>query len=151
MYYICWAGVFLMNKMLERNRTKRLGLVCIVCAGSSLLLLCAASFLILKLRLRQEQLGLLSAGTVFFSALFGSTALLKGTERKKRLRYALVFWAVMASTLLMLGFLIYGDALSFSGLIRILAASFCGAGLGAVLTGCGKKRVGKKLFMKPRA
>ena len=143
MYHICWAGVFIMNKTIERNRTKKLAAVLIVCIGSALLLLCVASLLVMKLRLRQERLGLFSSGIVFFSVLLGGVVLLKGTEPKRRLRSILIFWAVAASSLLMLGFLAYGDTLSSSGLIRILIASFAGASLGAVLTGRGKKSAGK--------
>ncbi len=145
MYCILWNGGLIM-KGIERKLTKRLVTVIMTWLGSALVLLCVLSFSALKLKLRQDMLAPVSAAVIFVSTLLGACILIKGEKTKKRFWSALIFWAVVASTLLMLGFLAYGEAMRLYGLIRILTASLCGSVIGFIFTGKGKSRGGTKRF-----
>lgn len=135
-----------MNKVLEQNKAKQIGAVILSWLLTALLLLLAAAFLSGKMKLRQEHIGLLSAAIVFLASTVAGWVLLRGGKERGRLITALIFWAVTAAVLLMLGFLIYGERMTLPGLLRIVVSSLCGAMLALLPGGKRPQHGGKGRF-----
>ena len=118
---------------LETARTKQIGGAILAWLISSLLFLLLAAFLIGRLRLGGQWIGGASAAVVFLSSAAAGIFLFLGRKGERPWIPALLLWVVIASSLLMLGFLINSDAVSLSGLLRVLLCSLLGCFCGILL------------------
>ena len=97
-----------------------------------LALLAAAAGLAVKFYWGQEEIDLAAAAILFLTAaLIGRR---RGAKQKtKRLLPALLCGLILCAVLLTLGFLIGGEAITASGLLRVMLPSFLGAAAGSLL------------------
>ena len=137
---ICW----------DKCRTKRIGIALLAWLVTAALVLFAAVLLIDQLKLNSKSIDYAAAAAIALASFAASLALRRGVKGGSRWKSALLLWLVTACTLLMLGFLADSDAMSLSGLIRILAGSLLGCLTALLFCGKEKKRTGKGKFMKTK-
>ena len=116
-----------MTKKLEKDRTKRMGFVCLTMAASVCVLLCLGALLCLKLIWNEAQLEICAAGILFLMTFLSGAVLFFRVPLKKPALSFLLFWLCASAVWLMLGFLIYGDRLDGRGLLRVLLGTLAGA------------------------
>lgn len=139
-----------MNKSVEKNRIKRIGLALLVWLITAVLLIIAAAALIGRMKLRTESIAIAAAGITLISSAAASVTLFLGTKGGKHLMPALLLWVVTASALLMLGFLIDSKGMNGRGLLRVLLCNLIGSMAGVLLPGKQKLGRGKGKFMKAK-
>lgn len=139
-----------MNKSIEKYKTKRIGGALLAWLMTAALLMLVSAAMIGRMRLRKESIVIASAGIIVIASAAASLILFRSTKGSKRWMPALLLWAVIASTLLMLGFLIDNERMTASGSIRILLSSLTGSLTGVLLTGKQKRNAGRGKFMKAK-
>ena len=128
-----------MSIILEKGRTKQLLGALMIWLLSTVMLTLFADLLIARLKLGSQWISVAAAAIVLISSCAASFYLFGRSKGMRALMPALLLWVVIASTLLMLGFLIDSDAVCLSGSIRILACSLIGS-----LSGLLNKRTEKR-------
>ena len=98
--------------------------------------LLAAGWLAVRFSWGQKELDLAAAAILFLAAVLLCVRNRK-QEKGRRLLPALLRGAALCAALLMLGFLIGGEAMSASGLLRVVLPCFLGALVGALLSSRG--------------
>ena len=129
-----------MGIRMESAGTKHIVGAVLAWLTSSMLLLLLAAFLIGRLKLGSQWIEGISAAVVCLSSAAASVFLFRGRKGERPRLSALLLWVVTAATLLMLGFLIDSDAMSFSGLIRVLVSSLLGSLSDILLKGTAKRK-----------
>lgn len=120
--------------------TGRIGKTLIVTLLTAAALLLVASLLVGRMKLKEEQLGYIGAGILFFVSLAASLAAAPASKAQRPMFSALLCGLVIAVTLLMIGFLSYADNMSAAGVIRVAAGCLSGAAVGGWL----KSSVGRE-------
>ncbi len=129
-----------MNISIEKGRTKRLVGVLLIWLASALLLSLMADLLIGRMKLGSQWISISAAVIVCFSSFAASLVLFQSTNRGRMIMTALLLWLVLASSLLMIGFLISSEKMSLNGLLRVLLSSLIGTFCGAWIKNPGDKR-----------
>lgn len=137
-----------MGIRMETARTKQIGGAILAWLLSALLFLLLAAFLIARMKLGSQWIDGASAAVVFLSSFAASIFLFRGRKGDRPWFPALLLWVVIASLLLMLGFLIDSDAVSLSGLLRVLLSSLLGSFCGILMKASPKRKSRQGRFMK---
>ena len=132
MYHIMLAGDIFMLKSKESLHKSGKWKTAAAAAVILLALLAAAAGLAVKFYWGQKEIDLAAAAILFLTAaLIGQR---RGAKQKtKRLLPALLCGLILCAVLLTLGFLIGGEAITASGLLRVMLPSFLGAAVGSLL------------------
>ena len=129
MYHIFCRGFF-MSISLEKGRTKQILFSLLIWLLSAVVLALIADLLILRLKLNSRWIAAASSVILFLASAASSCSLFHGAKGNRWMPAALL-GLVMASTLLMTGFLVNSESVDLAGLARVLAGSLLGAAVGA--------------------
>lgn len=129
-----------MSIRMENARSKKIVAAILVWLLTAMLLLSISALLIGRMKLGSQWIGAASAAVVAVSSAAASIVLYRGRKGGRRWMPALLLWLVIASTLLMLGFLIDSDAMSLTGLARVLVCSLLGSICGTLIKGTAKRK-----------
>lgn len=114
-------------------------------AAAALALLCAAAFILTKVRVGEGAMGYISSALSFLTAVCAGAAVGRGGSGGA-IYPALLTAAVLTTALLTIGFIVEGASIEAAGVLSVVSFTFTGCAFGAVLFGGGRKR---KSF-KPR-
>lgn len=131
-----------MSISLEKGRAKLILSALLIWLLSVFVLALIADLLILRLELDSRWIAVASSVILFLSSAASSFSLLHGAKGKRWMSAALL-GLVMASTLLMTGFLVKSESVDLAGLVRVLAGSLLGAAVGAWIGRPDSKNSGK--------
>ena len=131
-----------MSISLEKGRAKQILNALLIWLLSVFVLALIADLLILRLELDSRWIAVASSVILFLASAASSFSLLHGAKGKRWMSAALL-GLVMASTLLMTGFLVKSESVDLAGLVRVLAGSLLGAAVGAWIRRPDSKKSGK--------
>lgn len=139
-----------MSISLEKGRTKQILRALLIWLLSAFVLALIADLLIVRLKLNTRWIAAASTVILFLASAASSCSLFHEAKGNRWMPAALL-GLVMASTLLMTGFLVNSESVNLAGLVRVLAGSLLGAVVGARIrrsekhSGMFQQRKGKKL------
>ena len=131
-----------MSISLEKGRTKQILRALLIWILSAFVLAVIADLLIIRLKLDSRWIAAASSVILFFASAASSCTLYRGTKGNRWMSAALL-GLVMASTLLMTGFLVNSEAMDLAGLARVLAGSLLGTALSAWIRRPDRKNSGR--------